>query len=226
MAMPALAEPFADSRDDYTTFAASRDRLGFGEQFTEGRDAREWLRAHVREMVAPDSISRCRVRRVLGGGPRAAADRDRPDPARRLPRRSETHRLATPSGRIEIFSRDIDGFGYATARAIRSGSSPTSGSVACAPHDYPLHLLANQPATRLHSQLDGGQASMDSKVQGREPIRMHPRRCTPRGLTAGEVVRVFNDRGSCLAGVVVDDRLRHGVAQLSTGAWYDPEDPC
>ena len=39
------------------------------------------------------------------------------------------------------------------------------------------------------------------------------------------MVRVFNDRGSCLAGVVVDDGLRPGVVQLSTGAWYDPEDP-
>ena len=46
-----------------------------------------------------------------------------------------------------------------------------------------------------------------------------------RGLADGDVVRVFNDRGACLAGLVVDDRLRRGVVQLSTGAWYDPEDP-
>jgi biotin/methionine sulfoxide reductase len=44
-------------------------------------------------------------------------------------------------------------------------------------------------------------------------------------LTAGDVVRVFNDRGACLAGVVVDEALRPSVVQLSTGAWYDPEDP-
>ena len=39
------------------------------------------------------------------------------------------------------------------------------------------------------------------------------------------MVRVFNDRGACLAGVVIDDRLRPGVVQLSTGAWFDPLDP-
>ena len=38
MAMPKLAEPYAQSRDDYTTFAALAERLGFGEQFTEGRN--------------------------------------------------------------------------------------------------------------------------------------------------------------------------------------------
>src|SRR5258708_124120 len=43
MAMPKLTEPYAQSRDDYTTFAALAERLGFGEQFTEGRTAWEWL---------------------------------------------------------------------------------------------------------------------------------------------------------------------------------------
>jgi len=36
-------------------------------------------------------------------------------------------------------------------------------------------------------------------------------------------VRIFNDRGACLAGLAVDDAVRPGVAQLSTGAWYDPD---
>jgi biotin/methionine sulfoxide reductase len=39
------------------------------------------------------------------------------------------------------------------------------------------------------------------------------------------VVRVWNDRGACLAGAVVSDRIRRSVVQLATGAWYDPEEP-
>ena len=39
---------------------------------------------------------------------------------------------------------------------------------------------------------------------------------------ANSVVRVFNGRGSCLAGVIIDDSVRPSVAQLSTGAWYYP----
>ena len=35
-------------------------------------------------------------------------------------------------------------------------------------------------------------------------------------------VLVFNDRGQCLAGVRLDAGLKRGVAQMSTGAWYDP----
>jgi biotin/methionine sulfoxide reductase len=35
---------------------------------------------------------------------------------------------------------------------------------------------------------------------------------------------VFNDRGACLAGLVVSDAVRPGVVQLSTGAWFDPDE--
>ena len=90
---------------------------------------------------------------------------------------------------------------------------------------FPLHLVANNPTTRLHSQLDVGEFSQASKVQGREPIRMHPADAAQRGIRSGDVVRVFNDRGSCLAGAEVTDAVRPRVVQLATGAWYDPLDP-
>jgi biotin/methionine sulfoxide reductase len=38
-------------------------------------------------------------------------------------------------------------------------------------------------------------------------------------------VRVYNDRGACLAGAIVTDTIRPGVVNLSTGAWFDPVDP-
>ena len=41
----------------------------------------------------------------------------------------------------------------------------------------------------------------------------------------GDLVKVFNSRGSCFASVTLDDHLREGVVQMSTGAWYDPMDP-
>ena len=52
-----------------------------------------------------------------------------------------------------------------------------------------------------------------------------PRRRRARGIVDGDVVRVFNDRGSCFAGAIVTDDVRVGVVNLSTGAWFDPVDP-
>ncbi len=225
MAMPALAEPYAQSRDDYTTFAALSRELGFFEQFTEGRTARQWL-AHLYDtwaagldFVVPtfDEFWRSGRLRLPTEPGLTLMDDFRADPV--------THRLGTPSGRIEIFSTDIDGFGYDDCAGHPTWYEPTEWLGGARAAYYPLHLLANQPASRLHSQLDGGSTSQASKVQQREPIRIHPTDAAHRGLADGDVVRVFNDRGACLAGVVIDDRVRPDVVQLSTGAWFDPYDP-
>src|SRR5690606_5102295 len=88
----------------------------------------------------------------------------------------------------------------------------------------PLLMIANNPRSRLHSQLDVGEYSQGTKVQGREPLRMHPDDAAARGLQSGGVARVYNDRGSFLAGVIVTDDGRPRVVQASPGEWYDPRD--
>ena len=54
---------------------------------------------------------------------------------------------------------------------------------------------------------------------------MHPDDAAERGLRDGDVARLFNSRGSCLAGVMTSDKIIRGVVQLATGAWYDPQEP-
>jgi len=224
MAMPRLTEPYAQARDDYDTFAALAHRLGVGHAYTEGRTSGEWLRHlyHTWSQTVDFDVpafdefwAAGHLRLPVEDGLTLLAE-FRTDPV--------AHRLGTRSGLIEIFSADIDGFGYDDCAGHPRWYEPTEWLGGERAQRYPLHLVANQPAARLHSQLDGGAASQQSKVAGREPIRMHPQDAQARGLRAGDVARVFNDRGACLAGVVVDDRVRPQVVQLSTGAWYDPMD--
>ncbi len=133
--------------------------------------------------------------------------------------------LPTPSGKIEIASATIAGFGYPDCPGHPAWLPPVEGAGSPAAARFPLQLIANQPATRLHSQLDFGATSQASKVNGREPVRIHPQDAAARGIGEGDIVRLYNDRGACLAGAVLSDALRQGVIQLSTGAWYDPDDP-
>ena len=44
VAMHRAVAPYGEARDDYDIFAGLAERLGFAEQFTEGRSARQWLR--------------------------------------------------------------------------------------------------------------------------------------------------------------------------------------
>jgi biotin/methionine sulfoxide reductase len=76
----------------------------------------------------------------------------------------------------------------------------------------------------LHSQLDFGDISLSTKIGGREPVRINPADATLRSISDGDVVRLFNERGSCLAAAVVSDEVREGVMQLATGAWFEPHD--
>jgi biotin/methionine sulfoxide reductase len=46
-----------------------------------------------------------------------------------------------------------------------------------------------------------------------------------RGISDGDIVRLYNDRGACLGGAVLSEAVHPGVVQLATGAWYDPDDP-
>ena len=92
-------------------------------------------------------------------------------------------------------------------------------------HRFPLHLISNQPSTKLHSQYDLGTYSQSTRIKGREPVRINPRDAAARGIENGDIVKLFNDRGECLAGAVISDAIRPGVLQISTGAWFDPEIP-
>ncbi|MFC0407583.1 molybdopterin guanine dinucleotide-containing S/N-oxide reductase [Roseomonas elaeocarpi] len=223
--MHPIAAPYGEARDDYAIFSELAGRMGVGQVFTEGRTARQWIehlyertRAALAEMgrPAPSFAEFWRSEGITlpqmeddGGELR----RFRIDPV--------ADPLPTPSGRIEIFSSTIDGFGDADC----PGHPVWLPRQEVPQGDTPLFLVANQPATRLHSQLDFGGHSTGAKHRGREVARMHPQDAAARGVADGDIIRLFNERGSCLAAVRVTDGVRPGVVQLPTGAWYDPADP-
>ncbi len=225
--MRQAVEPWGEARSDFAIFADLAAALGVGERFTEGRDEMAWLR-HLYDgwRVAASLSSAPPFDEFWAAGflelPEGDEDLVLFKQFRADPERAP---LGTPSGKIEIFSATIDGFGYEDCPGHPTWLEPTEWLGAELAGRFPLHLVANNPTARLHSQLDVGGFSQSTKVHGREPIWVHPADAAARGIQSGDTVRVFNDRGSCLAGAVVTDTVRPRVVQLSTGAWYDPLDP-
>lgn len=229
IAMSQAALPIGEARNDFDIFCGLAERLGFRDAFTEGRNELEWVR-HLYESS--------RERRLPGGPDlpdfeifwkQGVVELQGPEVERiqfqAFRENPEANPLGTPSGKIEIFSETIAGFGYPDCPGHPSWQEPTEWLGGSEASKHPLHLISNQPKTRLHSQLDHGPVSRESKVQGREPLRMHPDDAATRNLREGDVVRVFNDRGACLAGLLLSEDVRPGVVQLATGAWYDPLEP-
>ena len=223
--MQQIAPPYGEARDDYAIFSDLAERLGKREEFTEGRNVRQWLE-HLYEPTRKGLAER--------GLPAPSFDEfwtsdglimpQHPDDGGQLRRFRDDPdgaKLPTPSGKLEIFSETIASFGEADC----PGHPAWLERVQVPAPSAPLILVANQPATRLHSQLDFGGHSAASKHRGREVARMNPADAAARGISDGDIIRLFNERGACLAGVRVTDDIRQGVIQLATGAWYDPADP-
>ncbi len=229
LAMKRAIAPQAQARDDFSIFADIADALGVRDRFTEQRDVPAWLRAlygTARAAAARDGVALPEFDAFWEAG-----HVEVPAPERHFVPFAEftadpaAHPLNTQSGRIEIASETIAGFGYDDCPGHPTWRAPREYLGAALAARFPLHLLTVQPETRLHGQLDQAEVSLASKIAGREPILMHEADAAERGLAAGDVVRAFNDRGACLAGLRTTREMLRGVAVLATGAWLDPAEP-
>jgi biotin/methionine sulfoxide reductase len=227
LAMQQAIEPIGQARNDFAIFTDLARRLGCEDAFAKGRNEMAWLRhlyeswcSKVRnnQMAIPDfeAFWKRGFAKIPRRGDYVLFSEFRADP--------DKHRLATPSGRIELYSERIAGFGYDDCPPHATWLEPHEWLGAPAAATYPLHLVSSQPRYRLHSQMDSGPVSQKGKVAGREAVAINPDDAARRGIAEGDVVRVFNARGACLAGAMLTDAVCRGVVRLSCGAWYDPSD--
>lgn len=229
LAMDKAIEPVGDARNDFDIFRGLAHRLGTHDEFTEGREPEDWLR-HIydraRQSAAEKDITLPSYDTFWEDGHVEIPPPSKPvimfESFRANPIGNP---LPSPSGKIEIFSETVDGFGYEDCPGHAVWREPAEWLGSSVAKTRPLHMISNQPRTRLHGQLDNGRVSRDDKINGREPIWINPLDAAERGLIDGDIVKVFNDRGALLAGARVTHEVRTGVVQLATGAWYDPENP-
>ena len=227
-AMHQAIEPVGQARNDFDILADLAGRLGFRDDFTEGRTEMEWLRhlyEIVRQQAARHGVERPDFETFWRAGYVADPVPSHYDFLSEYRADPDKKKLRTPSGRIEIFSERIASFGYDDCPGHPVWIEPAEWLGSPKAQSFRLHLISNQPTLRLHGQLDNGPVSRAAKVKGREPLWINPRDAAARGISDGDVVRVFNERGACLAGAVVTDAMSRGVLQLQTGAWYDPDKP-
>jgi len=230
------------ARDDYEIFRGIARWMNIEPAFSEGRDADDWIRwIYGRTTTSDGKIGDLASTQVSGNSeaentlelpdwdafcekgwhrfetpekPRVMLEAFVKDP--------DANPLSTPSGKIEIYSETVAGFGYADC---------PGHPVWQAPYEWignsdarQLHLISNQPGTKLHSQLDQGSTSREGKIADREPVMLHPDDAAARKIGDGDIVKLHNDRGACLGVAVVSDDVRTGVVQMTTGAWWDPDE--
>jgi len=245
-------EPLWESKSDYDIFSALAERLGFGEDFTEGKTDKDWAKAFFDISDLPDHISWeefdkkgyyiINVPDEYEPSPSLrwfAEDRNCDTPDLGNPKRTtnEANQLGTYSGKIEFTSESLsehfpdDEERPVTPRYIDSWEGHKSPLA----DKYPLQLLSPHPRFTFHTHYDGQTTSLDDipghriKIDGYPywPARISPEDAAERGIKDGDIVKLHNDRSAgVLCAAVVTGRVRPGIihAYASSGV-YDPLEP-
>jgi trimethylamine-N-oxide reductase (cytochrome c) len=231
VAMKKIVDPVFESRNDYDIFAALAKRMGKEQEFTEGKSEMDWLRsfydvalkqAQTKGVEMPDFDTFWKGDGVF--------EFPVSDEAKSFVRHAKFREdpllnpLGTPSGLIEIYSKNIEKMGYDDCPPHPTWMEPQE-RLGGPSTKYPLHIVSGHPILRLHSQLCGTKLNEKYRIAGREPALMNPTDAAARNIKDGDVVRLFNDRGQILVGVKVTDDARPGVMRVFEGGWYDPAEP-
>ena len=118
----------------------------------------------------------------------------------------------TPSGKCEFFSQRLkdqgfDGLPNHVANYEVIGTSS----------DYPLAMISPPARNFLNSTFVNVTSLRD--IEADPVLEIHPDDATPRGITTGAVVHVFNQRGSYKVKAEVSTRARCGVVN-GLGIWW------
>ncbi|OCW56365.1 trimethylamine-N-oxide reductase TorA [Hoeflea olei] len=227
--MAKIIDPVFEARDDWDIFVELAKRLGVESEYTEGKTPEDLIAdiynqakeaAAKKDVAMPDFEEFWEKGIVEFEIPEANELRVkyadfREDPLMNM--------MPTATGKIEIFSNEIEKFGYDDCPPHASWIEPVEW-LGQKDKTYPLHLNSSHPDYRLHSQLCASSARELYAVNGHEPCWINTKDAADRGIVDGDIVRVFNGRGQILAGAKVTDDIRPNVIKVQEGAWYDPED--
>jgi len=222
--MSQIFEPFGEARDDHAIFRDFANRMDVGPEFHENRDTQAWLRwmwSNCRQVAEREGFTLPHFDPFREAGRFSIPlPQEHRIQFTEFVRDPENRPLRTESGKITLYNETIAAMNAEDCPGHPAWMEPLEwlGNAQAGQ----LHLISGQPDTRLHSQLDNGNEAQASKVQGREPCVLHPETARKLGVEAGDIIRLYNERGACLAGVMLSEGIHPGCVSLATGAWFDP----
>ncbi len=230
VAMKKGIEPYKESKDDYEICRLICQKLGYEEEYTDGKKSQmDWIKefyenaktqGEQKGIKMPSFEDFWKKGYVKFEVSKKAKNYTRYEDFRKNPMLNP---LGTPSGKIEIASRVVAGFGYDDCLGYPTWMEPKEWLGANEVKNHPLHLLSPHPKYRLHSQLSNTWLRDLYEIKGREPVWINPKDAKKRDIKSGDIVKVYNKRGSTLAGAIVTENVMPNVIMLAEGAWYDPE---
>ena len=207
--MPKVIDPLWESKPDLDALSMVADKMGYGRYFTQTAD--EYLKEilHIGDPKADANVVGLKWEQVTGGAPHlntptvpyvAFFDKQFP----------------TKSGRIEFyverlipFDQQLPGF----KEPIEA--TPTNPLF----KKYPLTFLSTHTRFRTHSQFVNLPWLKEINNNGEGFLEINPVDARSRAIAEGDVVKVFNDRGSMKVRARLTEGIKPGVVNCYQGGW-------
>ena len=230
-------EPIGESRSDYEIVCMIAERFGLLKEYTEGKDVDEWIRHGFENSGVADYISFNEFKENRYFVVPTDAD------WKKYPRGLQgfhddplNNPLSTPTGKLEFYSQRLaDNFPDDEERPpypkwIPYGKSHQESLLCDRAKSYPILVCTNHPRWGVHANHDDVtwfREIKTCKVRGPDGYLYHtvwvnPGDAAKRGITDGDVIKIYNERGGVLAGAYVTQRIMPGVISIDHGAKYDP----
>ena len=244
-------EPLYESKSDYWILTQLAERLGVKEDYTEGNTEEDWIEKFFYATGLPKVITFEAFKKkgyYLVPVPENykstpglrwfhdGRDCDTPDTGNPKRGTDKAKEVGTFSGKIEFVSESLKKFTPddqerpPLARYIPSWEGYNSELVA----KYPLQLISPHPRMSFHTHHDThvpwlGEIPANRVLKNGyywHTVRLHPQDAEPRGIRAGDIIKLYNDRGAVLGIADVTERMRPGVIHSYEGSSsYDPVEP-
>jgi anaerobic dimethyl sulfoxide reductase subunit A len=216
--MNKAVDPPGECKSDFTIACELAERLGYTDFNPATED--QWLRAFVEknpetgpQIKDYDQFRKDGIFRVQVPEPIVAFKEQIED--------IEKNPFPTPSGKIEIFSQRAADIDDPICPPVAKYVPTWEGVSDPLREKYPLQVLTPHGKTRVHSHL--GNVDWLKEV---EPHRcwINPVDAGIRGISTGDRIIVYNDRGQISIPAWVTERIIPGVICVFEGVWYAPDD--
>ena len=199
--MEKAVEPPGEARDELWMFTQLAIRMGFAEHFD--RPVEELLR----NVLAPSGITyeelmekKCIIPEPLVG---------------HIPYEGGNFRTAT--GKAHFFNYSWHNRGFKPIITYNRCKETVKGSPELA-EKYPLACVQRKIRRMVHSSF-GNLPWLDEVVYDEPQAMIHPDDARPRGISQGDWVILYNDRGEHRARANVTTHIKRGIVTAENGWW-------
>ena len=198
-----VVPPLGEARSDYDALCDLASRMGFGQEFSEGLSAADWIQRFISESDIPDEEEFRRTGIYYPRDPERTGLADFAANPKLFP-------LSTPSGKVEIASqRYHQETGFSAIPVWQTSAEDDR---------FPLRLITPKSALRTHSQ---GSSIAEIRAKADHALEMHPLDAAQRGIAHGDMVSLLNAQGAARVVVHLTEDLTPGVVSLMEGVWVE-----